>query len=290
MRNKNIIIYITILFMIFLTGCGLWGDKTCARTINNPSEMPEIVFLNENDYRDVAEDGGKLCAITFYDKFGNHYISEDPYVCGLPYAEMVKEYAAGNLDDKIEYHMSCEVDEIFENYKKLCQLSRSKKLGMDYPEQVPQVETHRGYWYGLYYDKNGEIQTILLHEYGMGTDYYANDERANEIYEWYLSTFKRYKVIVEEEPVDEEKLADFDEIGTKYFKNQLLIRVNGGIERGKIEEIAEFYGAEIISFDEKKNEYIIEFKEEKTIENLSDIGDEIWHYSFVDRVSLHFYR
>ena len=45
MRNKNIIMYITILFMIFLTGCGLWGDKTGARTIKNPSEMPEIVFV-----------------------------------------------------------------------------------------------------------------------------------------------------------------------------------------------------------------------------------------------------
>ena len=281
MKTTRRIIISIVSLMFFLTGCSLVGDKTGARTINNPSEMPEIVFLNENDYRDVAEDGGKLCAITFYDKFGNHYISEDPYVCSLPYAELVKEYAAGNLDDKLEYLMSCDVDEIFENYKKLCQLSRSKTLVMDYPEQVTQEESYRRYWYGLYYDKNGEIQKILLHEYGMGTDYYTNDKRADEIYRSYERGFK---VLTEEDWI-----AVLEETGEKYYNNQLIIIFRSKIKKTEIEDLVELFGAEIVSYDKSENQCLIEFPDMYSLKQLKGISKSLCTYPFVEEVTLHMY-
>lgn len=281
MKKTRRIFIIMLVVIVFLTGCGLWGDKTGARTIKVPSEMPEIVFVKITDYSEIADEDEVQWAITFYDKKGNHCTSEDPYVCGLSYAELVEEYAAGNLDDKIEYHMSCDTNEIFENYKKLCQLSESKTLGMDYPEQVTQEETYRRYWYGLYYDKNGEIQTILLHEYGMGTDYYANDKRADEIYRSYERSFK---VLTEED-----RIAVIEETGEKYYNNQLIIIFRDKTRKSEIEDLVELFDAEIVSYDKLKNQCLIEFPDMYSLKQLKGISKSLCTYPFVEEVTLHMY-
>lgn len=179
--------------ILVLCACGKEGSNV-VHTINDPSQMPDIVFFNIINYKASAPDGEYESAMTFYDKNGNHYVSDNSYgsyICGLKYEELISEYAAGNLDDKITFHTTCDVNELFENYQKLCELSHNKDYEILYPEAVPAVEANEEFWYGLYYDKAGELHAWKIHERGAGGDYEANDERANEIYNWYIGTFQK---------------------------------------------------------------------------------------------------
>lgn len=186
MNKKRIWIIIVIIVLLLII-------KICSKnyqTTYEPSQMPDIVFFNCIDYSETAEDGDVQSAITFYDKNGNHYTSEDSYVCSLNIDELVKEYAAGNLDDKIKFHTTCDVNELFENYQKLCELSKNEEFEIIYPEYGPDVLANRETWYGVYYDKAGRVQSILIHEKNAHGNHQANDERANEIYRWYIGTFQ----------------------------------------------------------------------------------------------------
>lgn len=105
-----------------LVGCGNNRDESSfAYVADDPSQMPDIVFFDIIDYKASAPDGEYESAMTFYDKNGNHYVTDaayGSYICGLKYEELISEYAAGNLDDKITLHTSCDVNELFENSRK----------------------------------------------------------------------------------------------------------------------------------------------------------------------------
>lgn len=181
--RSKVVLTLIVIMITMLNGC----SKDTARTIKDPVEMPDIVFLNYIHYYK----GDISTAMTFYDKNGNHYTTSDYSVCCLSFEQLVEEYAAGNLDDKIKFHTTCNVDELFENYQKLCQLSKNQELEIVRPGYGPDVEANREIWYGLYYDKDGNIQSLIIHEEDAHGDHMANDERANEIYEWYIGTFKK---------------------------------------------------------------------------------------------------
>lgn len=192
MKNELVLGFI---FVLLLTGCG-------NNAVGDPSQMPDIVFMNIADYTEIAQEGEMQYAITFYDKNGNHYVSDDSYgsyICSLQYEELVSQYAAGELDDKIILHTTCDVNELFENYKKLCEVSQNKEYEILYPEAVPAVESIKIKWYGLYYDKSGELHVLEIHEKQYGMDFEANDERANEIYDWYIGTFQKQANTLDEE-------------------------------------------------------------------------------------------
>ena len=141
MRKISVILLLCILFC--LTGCNRQGDKK-----EGSYAMPEIVFMNTVDYND----GKGVSAITFYDRLGNHYISEDEAVCHMSYKELVTEYAAGNLEGKIELHTSCEVQELYANYEKLCEAVAAGDCEIECPEALPDVESNICNWSGLYYN------------------------------------------------------------------------------------------------------------------------------------------
>ena len=184
------LLFVCILFISFLAGCSFDDPEISARKIKDPSQMPDIVFIKEYDYTDVFNEYDDVQYRTeFFDKQGNYYVTFDPYVYFLSYDELIKEFVEGKLDDKIQFTRSCDVDALFENYQKLCKVSRNKDYKIVHPEVVPAVETEKLYYYGLYYNKKGEIRSILFHEYGP-EHFEANDELANEIYEWYLHPFE----------------------------------------------------------------------------------------------------
>ena len=163
--------------MTFLTSCSKKGEKTI---------LPNIVFFNVIDY--YGEETEQ--AITFYDNKGNHYASSDAYVCSLELQQLLTEFAEGKLNGKIEYHTSCNIEELMDNYQKLCSLGKAG-CHIEYPDYSLDIEADRITWYGIYYDQNGELEVVLLHERNAEGDHFADDERANEIYRWYLSTFSQ---------------------------------------------------------------------------------------------------
>ncbi len=184
MKKKILIIFLIIVVLLVI----IIGMKRC-RGVSDSSQMPDIVFLNIVDYTKVRDDVDY--AMTFYDKNGVHYTTRDPYVLGLSFQELVEEYRAGNLDDKITYHMTCDVDELLENYQKLCKVSGDWRLELVYPEAIPQVEKRETTWYGLYYDMSGNIKSVVLHKKDAAGDVDTNNKTANEIYDWYIGTFQQ---------------------------------------------------------------------------------------------------
>lgn len=86
--------------------------------------------------------------------------------------------------------------------------------------------------------------------------------------------------------VSDEDIAVDTEHGIKYAKNQLLISVFPETEKTEIKKIADETDAEIIGFIELTGDYQIEFRENKSLEELETIADHINSYSFVINVTL----
>ena len=175
---------LVLLMVLCMTGC----VAQRAEVPIDIADMPDIVFLNTVDPN--TGDGTGISGMTFYDKNGNHYISTDEEVCQMGYARLVSEFASGNLSDKVELHTSCNIDELLENYQKLCEVAQNSEYSIVYPEAMPTVDAEICSWYGLYYDENGELRSLTIHKKERLSHLYANDERANEIYDWYLGTFQ----------------------------------------------------------------------------------------------------
>lgn len=181
--SKKLLVKLLVCILLGLVGCGQ-KEKTA------PSKLPDIVFLNTIQYNETSLGNRPQYAIAFYDKNGIYYVSSDQTVCALDFDELVKEYAAGNLTDKIRAHISCDVLELTENYYKFYELSKDD-FQIIYPIEGPDVIANVECWYGLYYDSEDNIQALKIHEQNAHGDHFADDERANEIYSWYINTFEK---------------------------------------------------------------------------------------------------
>lgn len=181
---KKTIVFICIILSVVpvITGCGKReSESTSDVRGDNPAQMPDIVFMNT-----ITDSDDSYKLITFYDKNGNQYTSTDTYVCSLGYKKLVNAYVEGDLADKITFHANCDVNQIYDNYKKLLEVSQRKDYQIVYPEMLPDVEDSIYQWYGIYYDENGQLSILELHRKERMVHLEANDERANEIYDWYI--------------------------------------------------------------------------------------------------------
>lgn len=87
------------------------------------------------------------------------------------------------------------------------------------------------------------------------------------------------------QPKEEDIIYD-EESGFFYVKNQLLISAYMGLEKSVIEDIAEEIGAEIVGYIALTNDYQLEFREDKSIDDLVMIAEYIDSFSFVSCVTL----
>ena len=106
-----------------------------------------MVQYNKITYAEISA-GEPQTAITFYDKEGNHYTSDDEYVCSLTFEQLSQEFVNGTIDDKISYHTGCNPEELLDNYNKLCSLSRDE-FEIIHPDCALDVKANEEYWYGL---------------------------------------------------------------------------------------------------------------------------------------------
>lgn len=74
--------------------------------------------------------------------------------------------------------------------------------------------------------------------------------------------------------------------GLSAVKNQLLISCNIGTPKEEMEKVCEEVGAEIVGYTEITSDFQIEFKEDKTYEELEEIADYIYGYPFISYISL----
>ncbi len=152
-------------------------------------DMPDIVFMRVIGYGDFPREEGVKEEYYFYDRDGNYYYSKDKYLYPLSYEEIVNEYIAGNLNDKIELKSSCNTDELLSNYKKILSL-RNKKVEIVYPRTLPCVESADHTWYAIYYDKNNNLKTLEIHSMIRLTSLSTDNDVANEVYQWWEDSLK----------------------------------------------------------------------------------------------------
>lgn len=183
---KTIILTIITILALVMGGCS-----------NSVSEadMPEIVFKvctaynpyeHGFDENESAEQG--RYSLTFVDKNGSYYFSDYTDIYFLSNEELIEALKSG--DERItKLSVSFDTDELLENYKKLLKVAANKEYELVYPKEVPAVEYDHITWYGLYYDKDGNLSSLLIHEHTQ-VEIYANDDRANEIFEWYSGAAK----------------------------------------------------------------------------------------------------
>lgn len=87
------------------------------------------------------------------------------------------------------------------------------------------------------------------------------------------------------EPTSEDIVTD-PETGIRYVKNQLLISADPMCDREFIRELIEEAGAEIVGYIGLTNDYQIEFREDKTPEELQKIADTDFAYPGIWNVTL----
>lgn len=183
MKRRKYIVVVAAMIIILLMVCGI-----CKKA--GPSQMPGIVFVKTWQY----EPNYDWETIGFYDRNGQFYTSDNQEVCSMRLRELVRAYEAGELEGKIKRSWrTCDADELFENYRKLCEVSKNEAVKIVYPDVdvgMPAVLDDIIEWYGIYYDKGGELQAICIHRRNI-RDYDTNNEQANEIYAWYEGTFAR---------------------------------------------------------------------------------------------------
>lgn len=74
--------------------------------------------------------------------------------------------------------------------------------------------------------------------------------------------------------------------GIKYAKNQLLISCIPGTDKNEVKKLVDEIDAEIVGYIELTADYQIEFRSDKTLDELSEIADYIDSHSFVLDVTL----
>lgn len=202
---KKIFLVIIAVFTLAMSGCkisavsGSFPDPVDDSNddpvvVSVSAEIPDIVFTVRyiynrygNDFDKSSEQGRYL--LTFLDKNGNYYSSSDSEIYGLSNEELIEKLKSG--DERItKSSVNCDIDELRENFDKLLKVAENKEYELVYPEVVPAVEYDHITWYGLYFDKDGNLLSLPIHE-RMQTEIEANDDRANEIYEWYKSAAKK---------------------------------------------------------------------------------------------------
>lgn len=78
------------------------------------------------------------------------------------------------------------------------------------------------------------------------------------------------------------------ETGIRYIKNQLQISCDPGTPKDKVEKIVKEAGAEIVGYIEFTSDFQIEFKEDKTVEQLKEHARKFEEYPFVRSSTLHY--
>ncbi|MDE6780877.1 MAG: membrane lipoprotein lipid attachment site-containing protein [Ruminococcus sp.] len=161
-----------------------WYNNSYTADSDVSVEMPDIVFLER-----VYNDNDGFIKIWFTASSGDFYTSDDKEVCSLSFEQLIYDYKYGSLDGRIKKFASCNVffqqEEIWSNYKKLCEAVSQNECNIVYPQELPDVEADSYSWYGLYYDKNGEFKAQVIHQNECSTGLDSDCDAINEIYKWY---------------------------------------------------------------------------------------------------------
>ncbi len=219
MKGKRKIIPILLVLVLFCCSCGIENiagetveseqiveeptveDLTIENlVVEEPEEMPAIVFLLKVEFR-YRRINSPQYLISFFDNQGNLYSLIDSYVDELTNREIYDEFVEGKLNDYLTLDTTCELNELRENYELLKSVAENEELRLvpdRYigPDNHPDVMGNRYSWSAFYYNEDGNLSWIEF-RYSSNHPYdvidRADDERADQIYEWLVSVSERWK-------------------------------------------------------------------------------------------------
>ena len=149
-------------------------------------DMPDIVFMYSYEYNHEYFES------YVFDKNGNIYYSSKEEVCSHSYKEKLDLYATGELKNKMELIGTIDTSELEKFFQSFLEIMHDGGVNLTSDDCIPDVIAPWERWYGLYYDKNGDVELTLLYQEDAGT-HYTNDTRADEIVEWMKQIVDKYK-------------------------------------------------------------------------------------------------
>lgn len=156
----------------------------------NTEKMPDIVFMKKTVYNQSNSDHTEY-QLTFFDKNGRYYVSDDISVGSLSPEKIVEEFEAGNLMNKVRLTgKSCDKEALDENFSSMCSIYSEESCSIVYADEIPAVESDSVLWYGFCYDINDNIRYILMHDCYSGMEFYSNNDIINDVYEWFNKALK----------------------------------------------------------------------------------------------------
>lgn len=171
--------------VLLLTGCG--NSQGSVSSDVDRSRMPAVVFITSWHSND--ESGYQTINICGSD--GGCYYSGDEEVCRMSWSALVEAYDSGTLTDKMTFVTSVDTEGLAHSFELICNAAEYEDFGLDYPDSLPDVEADTTSVCGLYYTKEGELKSLLIHLNECDTDIEANYPDANEAYEWYVRSRRK---------------------------------------------------------------------------------------------------
>lgn len=212
-----------------------------------------MTIIGPNDFIFDAQASSPYTTLYFVDNTYEHWISNDNAVI--------------ELVDNTNYHNSYIMSKVDDNTWKV-QVPDSA-YNITFNRYNPDKTTQWNSW-SAGGRNNNNTYYAQGHEYG----YWGITEEEPEEEDMY------YK-----EPAPEDIIIN-EETGIIYVKNQLLISALPGVSKSIFEAITDNLGADIVGYIKLTNDYQIEFREEKTLEELQNIAAYIDSFSFVYEATL----
>ena len=178
---KNLLLIIMAIVGSFCSG----GCGETSQSAGSSVTVPEIAFICVSQREYDPENLSGRTYVTFFSSDGCYYSSDHDPFSSQTFEKMIKDFSSGE-GYVAKLTQTCPKEEIAAQCRKL----PSIKSELDYPEVMPDVESGKATWYGLYYDENGKLCSVTLHAYDRMTQVYSKDSTANEIYEWYTKAIK----------------------------------------------------------------------------------------------------
>lgn len=185
MENIRVIKIMSLVICVFLfTGCKLSQTTPKPEEIEGPLKMPKALFLYH------VYSGQSVELVSYLDEVGNIYtIDFTSKEVSLNWEELYeridksKDEIIGNVNEeqlKAMYQLFLQVP-----------IESGKEENLIYTESTDDVVLGFHRWYGLRYDKKGEIEYILLNGEG-DTAVENQDKTAQEIEDWLKDILVEY--------------------------------------------------------------------------------------------------
>lgn len=182
-------------FGMLLLVLGLAVGWLIYSNILEKTPMPDIVFICIK-YDELQHEPSE---ITFMDKYGNCYWSDDSDVVGEGFYSKIfcKEYREGKIADKIKLCKSCNRYEVIRKYRQMRKIPKriAKSGGLStnrilYERYIVGGSPTEQVLEGVYFNEYRETEGITIKEKHVKYEEVINDWQGDRIYEWYNDIMK----------------------------------------------------------------------------------------------------